>query len=52
MSNVMTSIQWHPEVNALTVPQSYKIRSAYRDSMGTDDLAAVMAEAAAKPILL
>jgi hypothetical protein len=39
----MASIQWRPEVNALTVPQSYKIRCVHRDSMGTDELAAAMA---------
>ena len=40
----MASIQWRPEVNVLTVPQSYKIRFVPRDSAGTDDLAAAMAE--------
>jgi len=40
----MASIQWRPEVNVLTVPQSYKIRFVPRDSSGTDDLAAAMAE--------
>ncbi|CAK8721411.1 DUF4469 domain-containing protein [Candidatus Electronema halotolerans] len=40
----MASIQWRPEVNVLTVPQSYKIRFVPRDSAGTDDIAAAMAE--------
>jgi len=40
----MATIQWRPEVNVLTVPQSYKIRFVPRDSSGTDDLAAAMAE--------
>lgn len=40
----MATIQWRPEVNVLTVPQSYKIRFVPRDSAGTDDLAAAMAE--------
>jgi len=40
----MASIQWRPEVNVLTVPQSYKIRFVPRDSDGTDDLATAMAE--------
>ncbi len=40
----MASIQWRPEVNVLTVPQSWKIRFVPRDSDGTDDLAAAMAE--------
>jgi len=39
----MASIQCRPEVNALTVPQSYKLRYVPRDSMGTDGLAAAMA---------
>jgi hypothetical protein len=38
----MASIQCRPEVNALTVPQSYKLRYVPRDSMGTDGLAAAM----------
>lgn len=40
----MATIQWRPEVNALTVPQSYKIRYVSRDSIGTDGLAAAMVE--------
>ncbi len=40
----MASIQCRLEVNVLTVPQSYKIRFVPRDSAGTDDLAAAMAE--------
>jgi hypothetical protein len=44
LSMIMASIQWRPEVNVLTVPQSYKIRFVPRDSVGTDELAAAMAE--------
>jgi hypothetical protein len=40
----MAKIQWRPEVNVLTVPQSYKIRFVPRDSAGTDDLAVAMNE--------
>ncbi|XCN72907.1 MAG: hypothetical protein Q3M24_21935 [Candidatus Electrothrix aestuarii] len=40
----MAKIQWRPEVNVLTVPQSYKIRFVPRDSDGTDDLAVAMNE--------
>ncbi len=40
----MPTIQWRPEVNVLTVPQSYKIRFISRDSAGTDDLAVGMSE--------
>ncbi len=40
----MASLQWRPEVNALTVPQSYKIRCVPRDSMDTDGIAAAMTE--------
>ena len=41
----MAGIQWRPEVNALTTPQSYWIRFVPRDTVGTDELAARMAEA-------
>lgn len=40
----MSTVQWRPEVNALTVPQSYKIRYIPRGSSGTDTLAAMMVE--------
>ncbi len=40
----MASIQWRPEYNVLTVPPSYRIRFVPRGSVGTDDLAAAMAE--------
>lgn len=40
----MSTIQWRPEVNALTVPQSYKICYVSRDSVGTDGLATAMSE--------
>lgn len=39
----MATIQCRLEVNALTVPQSYKIRYVARDSAGTDALVAAMA---------
>ncbi|MGX9727441.1 MAG: hypothetical protein ACTFAK_09020 [Candidatus Electronema sp. VV] len=39
----MATIQCRLEVNALTVPQSYKIRFVPRDSMDTDGIAAAMA---------
>jgi hypothetical protein len=38
----MATIQWRPEVNVLTVPQSWKIRFVPRDVSRTDDLAAAM----------
>jgi hypothetical protein len=40
----MATIQWRPEPNPLTVPYSWKIRFVPRDSSGTDELAAAMAE--------
>jgi hypothetical protein len=39
----MSTIQWRPEVNALTVPQSYKMRFVPHDVIGTDELAAEIA---------
>ncbi|WP_339135233.1 MAG: hypothetical protein WGN25_17405 [Candidatus Electrothrix sp. GW3-4] len=44
LEHLMAKIQWRPEVNVLTVPQSYKIRFVPRDSAGTDDLAVAMNE--------
>ncbi|MCI5159175.1 MAG: hypothetical protein D3906_12235, partial [Candidatus Electrothrix sp. AUS1_2] len=41
---IMTTIQCRIEPNVLTVPPSYKIRFVPRGSVGTDDLAAAMAE--------
>jgi hypothetical protein len=38
----MPAIHWKPEVNALTVPQSYKMRFVPNDNLGTDDIAAGM----------
>jgi hypothetical protein len=35
----MSTIQWRPEINALTVPQSYWIRFVSRNSAGIEDLA-------------
>jgi len=39
----METIQWRPEVNALTTPQSYTVRYMARDVLGYDELAAEMA---------
>ena len=40
----MPSIHWKPEVNALTVPQSYRMRFIPNNDLGTDDVAAGMTE--------
>jgi hypothetical protein len=40
----MPAIHWKPEVNALTVPQSYRMRFIPSDYLGTDEVAAGMAE--------
>ena len=40
----MATIQWRPSVNALTTPQSYKIRFVPRNSLGKDDIVARIAE--------
>jgi hypothetical protein len=45
----MPVIHWKPEVNALTVPQSYKMRFIPNNNLGTDDITAGMCEIA--PIL-
>ena len=39
----MSTIQWRPEINALTVPQSYWIRFVSRNSAGIEDLASDIA---------
>ncbi|MCP4610145.1 MAG: hypothetical protein GY845_15660, partial [Planctomycetes bacterium] len=39
----MATIQWRPEVNALTTPQSYTVRYMARDVLGYDELAAEIA---------
>ena len=39
----METIQWRPEVNALTTPQSYTVRYMARNVLGYDELAAEMA---------
>jgi hypothetical protein len=39
----MASIQWRPEVNALTVPQSYKMRYLPQKTVGSEELAAEIA---------
>jgi hypothetical protein len=39
----MATVQWRPEVNALTTPQSYTVRFMARDVLGYDELAAEMA---------
>jgi len=36
----MATIQWRPEINALTVPQSYWIRFMPRNTAGRKDIAA------------
>lgn len=38
----MSTIQWRPEVNALTLPQSYSMRFMPRNVLGNDELAAEM----------
>jgi hypothetical protein len=40
----MTTIQWRPEVNALTTPQSWRPRHIPRAILGNDDLAAKIAQ--------
>ncbi|WP_446009098.1 DUF4469 domain-containing protein [Candidatus Electrothrix sp.] len=40
----MHTIQWTPTVNALTTPQSYKIRFVPRNILGKDDIIARIAE--------
>ena len=40
----MATIQWRPSVNALTTPQSYKIRFVPRNILGKDDIVARIAE--------
>lgn len=40
----MPAIHWKPEVNALTVPQSYRMRFIPSDNLDTDDVAAGMTE--------
>ena len=39
----MSTIQWRPAVNALTVPQSYKILFVPRSTVGYSELAAEIA---------
>ena len=41
----MSTIQWRPEINAMTTPQSYWIRFVPREVLGTADMAARMAKA-------
>ncbi len=40
----MPAIHWKPEVNALTVPQSYRMRFIPSDHLDTDDIAEGMTE--------
>lgn len=40
----MKTVQWRPEVNALTMPQSYSVRYVPRDTIGYEGLAARMAQ--------
>lgn len=39
----MATVQWRPEVNALTTPPSYTVRYMARDVLGYDELAAEIA---------
>lgn len=39
----MGTIQWRPEVNALTMPQSYAVRCLPKESLGREELAAKIA---------
>lgn len=39
----MPAIHWKPEVNALTMPQSYRMRFVPNNHLGTDEIAAGMA---------
>ncbi|WP_417916794.1 hypothetical protein [Candidatus Electronema sp. JC] len=39
----MATIQWRPEINPLTTPQSYRIRFAPRNAAGIEDIAADIA---------
>lgn len=41
--NIMPTIQWRPEINALTVPQSYKMRFVPHSVIDTNALAAQIA---------
>lgn len=41
----MATIQWRPEINALTTPQSYRILYLPRTVLGTADVATLMAKA-------
>jgi hypothetical protein len=41
----MTPIQWRPEINSMTTPQSYWIRFMPRNVLGKADMAALMARA-------
>ena len=36
----MATIQWRPEINPLTTPQSYRILFMPRNSAGIEDIAA------------
>ena len=38
----MTTMQWQPEINAMTTPQSYWIRFMPRNVVGKADMAARM----------
>ncbi|WP_417916935.1 hypothetical protein [Candidatus Electronema sp. JC] len=40
----MATIQWRPEINAMTTPQSYWIRFIPRNVLGKADMAARMAK--------
>ena len=40
----MPTIQWRPDINSLTVPQSYKVRFIPRNTAGIQDIAADIAQ--------
>lgn len=39
----MSKVQWRPQLNALTTPQSYKAQPVPRDSLGYDEIARLIA---------
>jgi len=39
----MSKVQWRPQLNALTTPRSYKAQPVPRDSLGYDEIAALIA---------
>ncbi|MCI5160405.1 MAG: hypothetical protein D3906_18660, partial [Candidatus Electrothrix sp. AUS1_2] len=39
----MATIQWRPDINSMTVPQSYRVRFIPRNTAGIQDIAADIA---------